>query len=189
MPNWTQNTLKVKGSDADLKKFEEDMDSLCRRVYPKNPEIIFSYNLGKELPMDLRGTISPRPKTREELIELAKKYNWDPSVLDSNLKMALTPDEAKRYDKLLKTYGVDNWYDWCCENWGVKWDTVDSSKERTPRMLVYRFMSPWGAPEAAIYHIANKYPNLQFVMDSIYEGEDQVYRFTISAHQMVQTAL
>ena len=189
MPNWTRNILKVKGSSADLKKFSEDMDNFCRRSYPEHPEIVFTYNLGMELPIPLRNTISPKPKTREELIQLAKDYNWPEVVLQSNLKMALSPEDAERYENLRKLYGAENWYDWCCENWGVKWDAVDSSKTRTPRMLVYRFMSPWSAPEAAIYQISRKYPNLEFVMDSVHEGMSTVYRFRVSNNQMSTVAI
>lgn len=36
------------------------------------------------------------------------------------------PDWQKKQSKeLIKKYGYDNWYDWCLNNWGTKWDLCE----------------------------------------------------------------
>ena len=61
---------------------------------------------------------------------------------------------------LINKYGVDNWYDWCTNNWGVKWDVGDVELEEGEDYLTYNFDTPWGPPEE-IYTILNaEFPDM-----------------------------
>ena len=61
---------------------------------------------------------------------------------------------------LINKYGVDNWYDWCTNNWGVKWDVAEVELEEGEDYLTYNFDTPWGPPEE-IYTILNaEFPDM-----------------------------
>ena len=43
-------------------------------------------------------------------------------------------------------YGYANWYDFCCGEWGTKWDVADGEIiSETPEMLVMEFNTAWAA--------------------------------------------
>lgn len=65
----------------------------------------------------------------------------------------------------------DAWYDWCCANWGTKWDVY---ADVTPHEggLRYTFDSAWSPPEEAIAAAAKQHPKLNFVLNYWEEGAD-----------------
>lgn len=68
--------------------------------------------------------------------------------------------EKKKKDNL-KKYGNSDWYDWCINNWGTKWDIdlikIDSSETE----IVAQFQTAWSPPITAMYKLVQKYPDLE----------------------------
>ena len=61
------------------------------------------------------------------------------------------PDWQKEQSKQLKVkYGTDNWYDWSVENWGTKWNAVDSKVFQDNHILRYSFDTAWDAPREIV---------------------------------------
>tara|TARA_R100000908_G_scaffold27851_1_gene12780 strand:- start:31 stop:513 length:483 start_codon:yes stop_codon:yes gene_type:complete len=61
------------------------------------------------------------------------------------------PDWQKEQSQKLKAkYGVDNWYDWTCSNWGTKWNAVDTEAEQRDGTLMYRFNTAWDCPRQIV---------------------------------------
>ena len=60
-------------------------------------------------------------------------------------------------------YGDNNWYDWCCNNWGVKWDCseVDISEEFADLELKYTFDTPWGPPQGIYNSLKARFPEIR----------------------------
>jgi hypothetical protein len=64
--------------------------------------------------------------------------------------------EAVDYDAVraenLKEHGYKNWYDFCVDNWGTKWDVGgdDANILRSDKMLILNFDSAWGPPLGAL---------------------------------------
>ncbi len=63
------------------------------------------------------------------------------------------PDwQKKNSAKLIKEYGYDNWYDWCLNNWGTKWDICEyynvSHNEINDyeSSITFSFDSAWSPP-------------------------------------------
>lgn len=56
-----------------------------------------------------------------------------------------------------KLYGHENWYGWCIENWGTKWNASDFIKET---LGSYYFNTAWTPPTQIIYELAARFPNL-----------------------------
>jgi hypothetical protein len=54
--------------------------------------------------------------------------------------------QKKRSQELISKYGADNWYSWSIENWGTKWNAIDTEVEQRDGTLIYRFNTAWDAP-------------------------------------------
>jgi hypothetical protein len=58
-----------------------------------------------------------------------------------------------------------NWYDWCVENWGTKWDLSEvDGKMANKAQATYDFHSAWAPPQRAIQTISGLYPKLTFTL-------------------------
>ena len=168
MPNHCDNSLWVVGRPRDVEKF---LDA------SKNP------NFGKrhEKP-DWKGEFhEDRREWRifqgnypcpTELVETEAAFHSD-----EKLQSALIEREKANLEK----YGAKNWYDWCCNNWGTKWDACHAAHERMPYVVAganskdrvtISFDTAWAAPEQVIHALVRKYPNLNFVHSYSYEGEE-----------------
>ena len=57
------------------------------------------------------------------------------------------PEWQKLKSKELKEkFGADDWYNWSINNWGTKWNSVDTEVEQRDGTLIYRFETAWDAP-------------------------------------------
>jgi hypothetical protein len=79
---------------------------------------------------------------------------------------------VKPNPKLTKKYGADNWYDWCCNNWGTKWDVEGQEAGVSKGKLGYTFDSAWAPPSQAIERISEMYLTLKFVLHFVGEGNE-----------------
>ena len=54
-------------------------------------------------------------------------------------------------ERLIDQYGSGNWYDWCVENWGTKWDVGEAglTSWEDDLMLSTAFDSAWSPPVGA----------------------------------------
>jgi len=177
MPNWTGNNLTIIGTVEDIDLFEADRVAALK-ANDCDMEQIITFHMVLPMPQELKGTTSPRRRTAEELRQAAKDYGWSDEVLQDNLANALTPEDAVRLDELKAKFGADNWYDWCNDNWGTKWDACHAAHERMPYVanskdrVTISFDTAWAAPEQVIHALVRKYPNLNFVHSYSYEGEE-----------------
>ena len=49
--------------------------------------------------------------------------------------------------EMCKREGIPNWYDWCCNNWGTKWDACHLDWNRIDEHTVtFDFDTAWAAP-------------------------------------------
>ena len=180
MPNWTGNRLSIIGSVEDINLFEADRVAALK-AHDCDMEQCITFHMVLPMPKELVGTISPRPRTEEQIRQDAKDYGWPEEVLQGHLARCLIPEHAARLDELKAKYGADNWYDWCNNNWGTKWDACHAAIERVPYVIAgpdskdrveISFDTAWCAPEQVIHALVRKYPNLNFVHSYSYEGEE-----------------
>ncbi len=58
---------------------------------------------------------------------------------------AKTKAEKQKRAKLVEKYGAENWYDWCINNWGTKWDIAETyQNEIEGDTLHLAFDTAWG---------------------------------------------
>ena len=81
------------------------------------------------------------------------------------------PDEQKKLEedtaKNLETHGYGNWYDYCVNEWGTKWDVGgdgDQASQDSPTDLCMNFDSAWAPPIAAM----EKFQDLGFKVKLVY---------------------
>ena len=55
-----------------------------------------------------------------------------------------------------------NWYDWCCSNWGTKWDVDCDEHTIEDDYMEFSFNSAWAPPVAWLEKVASLFPNLHF---------------------------
>jgi hypothetical protein len=62
------------------------------------------------------------------------------------------PEQIKLQEQTmnnLSVYGYANWYDWCVNEWGTKWDVQDEGAEVQDGVLTTSFDSAWAPPTQA----------------------------------------
>ena len=78
----------------------------------------------------------------------------------------------------------DNWYDWCVNNWGTKWDIAEAfvGDDTEEDSIQFSFDTAWGPPIAAFrswaeqdgrvtYRLTYMEPGMGFVGWDSYDGE------------------
>ena len=76
-------------------------------------------------------------------------------------------DLAAQEESNLATHGYRNWYDYCVNEWGTKWDVGgdgDQATVESPNSIKMNFDSAWAPPTAAM----DKFMDLGFKVKLIY---------------------
>lgn len=82
--------------------------------------------------------------------------------------------EGHRAVAAFEETGYYNWYDWCRDEWGTKWNSYDykhrDAVDSTPDVFVFQFDTAWSFPEPIFDKLALLYPMLVFAITSFDEG-------------------
>lgn len=116
--------------------------------------------------------------TTEELEKCSKQFveerikenknSFDNTDYNS-LGIKTLEDLGNMYLHNILTYGCDTWYDWCCENWGTKWNACEVCMGRDS----ISFQTAWSVPDPileAFSYICDKY---DVTFEGQYAGEDR----------------
>lgn len=143
MPNWCENDLHIYGSDNDLTRLKTLMQS---------EDSVFDFNRLIPRPEEFEGV-----HTGSCVIDGQHYKLWRVVGEGDEVKNApITEEERAAW---LSKYGSDNWYDWCCANWGTKWNSSDVSLDEGIESLDYRFNTAWSPPEPVIKKLAKLFPD------------------------------
>jgi hypothetical protein len=123
------------------------------------------------------------------MIERAKAAFVDGRLLDefiplpAELKDTTSPSETN--EALMEKYGASDWYNWCINNWGTKWDISPYGCEIENGQLVGSFDSPWGPPLEAYakleelgFEVRAYYHECGMGFAGVYEGFDEFYDYS-----------
>jgi hypothetical protein len=188
MPNHVTNILTIKGDDKLVKRIKSE---IVWDVDPSDPE-----NDGEELPIDFN-KIVPRPdsldivsgsntdngiavlqylagntKTIDEMVKWPWVVLQGIQTSEELVKFML---ETKRADidaanialDNVRNYGHKDWYSWCIDKWGTKWNAYTQSVSEDGDII---FQTAWSNPYPIIAALSSKYPDAEFTLR--YADED-----------------
>lgn len=150
MPNWCSNELSVSGEEHEVQKFRLKVES-------------------KESCLDFE-KISPIPKVFKNIstggctIGGKQVHIWK-TVNGKNIAIPKRTLEAWK-----KKYGSCDWYDWCVNNWGTKWNANDAQCNDDGDCVWYRFETAWAPPIQWLEKASKKFPKLNFKLKYEEEG-------------------
>lgn len=126
---------------------------------------------------DRKALMSERSWDIDYLNRELKQAGLDPNTPESIITFRETQRGKEMYE-LGKTaclneqlYGARSWYDWCCKNWGTKWNSYDNEIDRENAQI--RFCTAWSAPFPIAEAMTVKFPDIGF--DWLYADEDMGY--------------
>lgn len=180
MPNWVMNELSC------IFQTQEEYNAFKMKAKPEG-----LFNSFIPMPEVLNGTVSPHLDP-QEYIDIVNKKNGTKfltlegiatcgSEWDANFAKGLIQNL-----KALEETGYMEWYKWCVDNWGVKWDASNcKSKELSDfHTIIYTFDSPWGTPEHFVIELSKLYPDATFEMVSGSIENDNHYEFVCDNGKM-----
>jgi len=107
-----------------------------------------------------------------------------PVIDDIRIVLAKEDPELLAWMRPMPADQRDNWYSWCCSNWGTKWDITSAfvSDDTEEDSITFSFDTAWGPPiEAfrywaerdgrATYRLSYIETGMQFVGWDSYDGE------------------
>jgi len=74
-----------------------------------------------------------------------------------------------------------NWYDWCVENWGTKWDVDVNIEDMDKESAWMTFNTAWGPPVPWLKHIAKRFPKVRFQLK--YQEDSMCFFGVATANQ------
>ena len=95
--------------------------------------------------------------------------NWNSNYLTVK---GFTPEEQTEFKERVEAEDLfrhyvpipdeDNWYEWCLENWGTKWDISDPIIGSDGSAFTCYFKTAWAPPIAAFTEVSKRFPNATF---------------------------
>lgn len=159
MPNWCSQTLTIKGTKTNIKKFKKDQEAyVASKGGKKNDGCCFSFNVFKEMPEALNKL--------DHWVGTNAREGYEPTAEEKAFAMEQfqTIDTEQLRKKVREVGGgTSSWYDWNCANWGTKWDACNPSLDTdTDEELLYSYDTAWSPAVPAIEQASLKYPKLTF---------------------------
>lgn len=89
----------------------------------------------------------------------------------------------REHEANLAKHGYATWYDFCCEEWGTKWNAreIEIDFFEGCKAVHVNFTTAWDTPRALMEKISREFPTLEFEVeshneDSGIEGERITYK-------------
>jgi len=181
MPNWCENTLEIHGPIDELIRFFEFAKTDKNDEYSRYR---YSNRDGNEWLLDMNRFIPYPKKYKIKDLKVQKVRNREDFEKEkANFR---NMDGEQRAYWLFKnreeSWGMKDGfnsggYEWCCTNWGTKWNfcyvssnvtTVEELKKQD--YLQYFFQTAWGPPNPVIAKMIKLFPKLEFELNYFEPG-------------------
>lgn len=166
MPNWVRNSVSITGTKANLDNLWErlvksvELEKGFLATFKPMPAVLLTFSTG--------GTTD---RETGERLSIWRDTPNGPSKIPADEMAAI-----------VKEHGTASWYDWACDNWGVKWDGKMSLEggdgvviERKARSIAFDWDAAWSYPEPIYQMIANEHKvHVSVRLSGEWEGEPPV---------------
>jgi len=162
MPNHVQNRLKVTGGDTDKLMNAITGESSSRidfnKIIPMPKDLqIESSSIGEIGMMILYGKST---KTWLQDKEKVQKRFDELRPADQAIAKVL----GKKYHDNIEKYGHADWYSWCIDNWGTKWNAYDTPTEEDTEDTIF-FQTAWSNVLKIIEKLHTIFPDTELFYD------------------------
>jgi hypothetical protein len=187
-----QVSLKPTSSKKEKTAAQKQFDKFVKKFQEANKDVkIINYsflNVFYPIPEELKITSGTSTENGIAVI-LSSKYN-DHREIDKMMEYPWVEEEGitNREDLIIylttgkqkgctdlkegqqaidniKKYGFKDWYDWCVENWGTKWDLSVSDIDISPSNITICSSTAWSPCLNGVTKISEDYPLLHFRID------------------------
>ena len=171
MPNHVINILSFEGDKAKIRQMLEDIkDNECglpsvdfNKIIPMPPGLDLKAGSCTQAGLDayrdfidvytLGGTINTEHLSD---IPVASEQRFLEARTDIRREdFAL----GKQAWNNLRQYGAATWYDWCCANWGTKWNAYDIAAFDEDSDTI-TFETAWSAPHPILEKLSQMFPEV-----------------------------
>lgn len=175
MPNWVTNFIRLEGDEKRIRELKErikddeyglgtiDFNKLIPMPKSLNIESGSRTTLGlKAYKLFAELYQLGVKRTKEELLNIPKereeaflKYKKDIKADEWELGRAAYRNELQ--------YGSPTWYEWCCNNWGTKWNAcgyAEGVDYNTEENTIW-FETAWSAPHPILQKLSQEYPDIE----------------------------
>lgn len=186
MPNHITNLLRVSNIDFtnDKAAKSKSIDEFIEFV--KSDELDFDLNKVIPIPKELDiecGSITDQAyalfddKKAEYVLCFHKNLRGIEELRNLLRENPYVVKHAEIIQSNLAKYGHPDWYSWSIKNWGTKWNTYSGfSKKMRYNTVEYKFETAWSPPIPVIEVLTKKFPDLDFKLQYIDEGDNVVKR-------------
>ena len=152
MPNWTFNTITVRGSKEDLKKMMNDAEKtdgvLNFSSWFPVPETFIKYDT----------TNHPDGKG----LRIGEEWYDGLGAHEGNVTEELIEQFKQATKEQREKYGVVGWYEYNCMMYGCKWNCKLKVDGQYDEEITLVSETPWSSPDAWLLRMSVKYPTLKF---------------------------
>lgn len=159
MPNWVETTIYFDGEEKDILKVLETI----RGDKEHDEQSVFDFNKLIPMPECLQVESSstselalayytvkkfnrlPKTSWHKDMQEVIKRVEKDIKVSSEEILKF-----GKQLHDNIEAFGSKDWYDWCCRNWGTKWNACDCYLSATTLC----FQTAWAWPEPVMCKLA-----------------------------------
>ena len=161
MPNWVFNGLTIEGKPESVKNLMAQMNKPFIQLHE-------SWNM-ESGQMEKKNTLYPEP-----IFAFHNIYSHqDAGISDELYNSQPVHDPDKSFAEFMR-FDTNDWYNFNCREWGVKWDVAVKSGEEYPNTTMedavngenhvvhYNFETAWNRPLPALFKLSSQYPDLLF---------------------------
>lgn len=134
----------------------------------KSKESSYCYNYWNKYKSDIKELENNPNKLNEKINNFNGLFDFDKEKQFNSLN-----ELGKQYIENIKNYNFPQWYDWCVENWGTKWnveDDIDVNYDKNIDEYDISFQTAWSVPTGIVERYSELCEDDEFYWE--YEDED-----------------
>ena len=156
MPNWVKNNVRFNGTPEQVEKIKELV---------KSDDNQFDFNGVIPMPQELNVSAGSDESISVACATAKRKHKTTCQEYERMVYKHKTFDEyaelGETYLSNKEKYGASTWYDWCCDNWGTKWNACDAYWNDNE----VSFQTAWSAPEHIFRKLSELFPDVPFEVE------------------------